>query len=68
MGTVDEGKDANLVLLNADPVQSVGNLHGISAVVRAGSFYPRQALEELKEQVGAQLHLCRRDQVRLQDV
>ncbi len=55
MGTVDAGKDANLVLLDHNPVERVGNLHGIHAVVRAGSFYSRQALEELKEQVAGRV-------------
>ena len=55
MGTVEEGKDANLVLLDGNPVDSVGNLHKIHAVVRAGSFYSRQALEHIKKQVAGQL-------------
>ncbi len=50
MGTVDVGKDANLVLLDGNPVETVSNLHGVHAVVRAGVFYSRLALEELKEQ------------------
>ena len=55
MGTVEEGKEANLVLLDGNPVESIGNLHRIHAVVRAGSFYSRQALEEIKEQVAGRL-------------
>ena len=55
MGTVDEGKGANLVLLDGNPVESIQNLHRIHGVVRAGSFYPRQALEQLKEQVAGRV-------------
>ena len=55
MGTVGPGKDANLVLLDGNPVESVQNLHRIHAVVRAGSYYPRPALEGLKEQVAGRL-------------
>ena len=55
MGTVEEGKDANLVLLDRNPVESVANLHQIHAVVRAGSFYSGQALEEIKQQVAGRL-------------
>ncbi len=55
MGTVDEGRDANLVLLDGNPVESTGNLHRIHAVVRAGSYYPRQALDGIKEQVAGRL-------------
>ena len=54
MGTVEAGKDANLVLLDGNPVESVGNLHRIHAVVRAGSFYPKQTLDGLREQVAGQ--------------
>ena len=55
MGTVDEGKEANLVLLDGNPVESIQNLHRIHGVVRAGSFYPRQALDQLKEQVAGRV-------------
>lgn len=48
MGTVDEGKDANLVLLDGDPVASVRNLHRISAVVRGGVYYSRSALDDIE--------------------
>ncbi len=51
MGTVEQGKDANLVLLDGNPVESVENLHKVHAVVRAGSLYPSQCLEGLKDQV-----------------
>ena len=51
MGTVDEGKDANLILLDSNPLESAQNLHTIHAVLRAGSLYPKQSLEDLKEQV-----------------
>ena len=50
-GTVEEGKDANLVVLDANPSQSVQNLHGIFAVVRGGNFYSRDALDGLKQMV-----------------
>ena len=50
-GTVDEGKDANLVLLDGNPVERVGNPHGIHTVIRGGADYSRQALAELKKPV-----------------
>ena len=50
-GSVEEGKDANLVMLDANPMESVQNLHGIYAVVRGGNFYSKQALEGLKDKV-----------------
>ena len=50
-GSVDVGKEANLVLLDGDPVGDVQNLHKIFAVVRAGNYYSKDALDGLKEQV-----------------
>jgi imidazolonepropionase-like amidohydrolase len=49
MGTVAVGKDANLVLLDGNPVASAANLHRIDAVVRNGNYYPKDALERLKQ-------------------
>jgi hypothetical protein len=38
MGTIDVGKNADMVLLDGNPIESVQNLHRIHGVVRAG-FY-----------------------------
>jgi imidazolonepropionase-like amidohydrolase len=48
MGTVDVGKAANLVLLDANPIASVQNLHAIHAVIRNGNYYSNDRLEELR--------------------
>lgn len=50
-GSVEEGKDANLVVLDADPMASVQNLHKVYAVVRGGNLYSKDALEALKQKV-----------------
>lgn len=47
MGSVAAGRDADLVLLDANPVASVANLHRIAAVVRGGRLYDRAALDAL---------------------
>ena len=62
MGTVEEGKDANLVLLDGNPIDAVQNLHKINAVVRAGRFYSAQALDDLKEQVAGQISASEPDE------
>jgi len=49
MGSVDEGKDANLVLLSADPTADVQALHQIVGVVRAGRYYDASDLAALKQ-------------------
>jgi hypothetical protein len=53
MGTVDVGKDANLVVLDANPIVSVQNLHKIAAVVRDGKLYTRAVLDDMERKVAA---------------
>ena len=40
LGTVEKGKQADLVLLDANPVEHVAALHGVTGVVRAGRYHP----------------------------
>jgi cytosine/adenosine deaminase-related metal-dependent hydrolase len=49
MGSVAEGKDANLVLLDANPIASVQNLHRIAGVVRAGAYHSAADLAAMKQ-------------------
>jgi imidazolonepropionase-like amidohydrolase len=51
MGTVQEGRNADLVILNANPLEAVANLHDIAGVVRAGTYISAQELGELKRRV-----------------
>jgi imidazolonepropionase-like amidohydrolase len=44
MGTVEVGKYADLVLLDANPIESVQNHHKIDAVIRAGSYRSKEEL------------------------
>lgn len=53
MGTVEPGKDADLVLLDADPLTQVENLHRIAGVVRAGFHHSRRDLDAMKSKVAA---------------
>ena len=48
MGSMDVGKNADIVLLNGNPVESVQNLHRISGVVRAGFYYSQADLDALR--------------------
>jgi Amidohydrolase family len=50
-GTVEAGKSADLVLLDANPIDNVQNLHKIFAVVRAGLYYSAADLEALRHKV-----------------
>lgn len=49
MGTVEVDKNADLVLLDANPIESVQNLHKINAVIRAGSYHGKEELDSIKE-------------------
>ena len=48
MGTVEPGKDANLVLLDANPIASAQNLHAIYGVIRDGVYYSQSDIQKLK--------------------
>jgi ankyrin repeat protein/imidazolonepropionase-like amidohydrolase len=63
MGTVEHGKVADLVLLDADPLQDIRNTQRIAAVVVGGKIFQRAALQKMLAQVEAQaeaehLHLA----------
>lgn len=45
MGSVDEGKQADLLLLDANPLLSAANLGRIDAVIMQGVYHPRSELD-----------------------
>jgi hypothetical protein len=47
LGTVAAGKAADLVLLDANPLEDIANVGRIRAVVTAGRFLDRRALDQL---------------------
>ncbi len=47
MGTVEEGKSADLVLLDANPLDDIRNTRKIQSVVVRGNYFPRSALDRL---------------------
>jgi len=53
MGTIEPEKNADLVLLTADPTASVENLHRIAGVVRAGRYFSQQDLLSIKDRIAA---------------
>jgi imidazolonepropionase-like amidohydrolase len=53
LGTVDKGKIADLVLLDANPLDEIGNTKRIAAVVSAGKLYSRAALDRMLAKVEA---------------
>ena len=51
MGTIEIGKLADLVLLDANPLEAINNIRKISAVVVNGCLLDRKALDSLLAQV-----------------
>jgi hypothetical protein len=49
-GSVDVGKIADLVLVDGDPTQSIGNVSRISAVILKGRLFRRADLDQLLQQ------------------
>ena len=54
LGTVEVGKLADLVLLDANPLEDIRNTRRISAVVLAGKLLDRRALDALLEEAERQ--------------
>ena len=47
LGTVEQGKLADLVLLDADPLQDIRNTRKIAAVISEGKLFSREALDRM---------------------
>lgn len=53
LGTVNEGKYADLIILNANPLDDIANTQRIDAVIVRGKYYGRKDLDSLLESVAA---------------
>ena len=53
LGTIATGRSADLVLLDANPLENIANVRRIRAVVTAGRFLDRSALDQLLTQAKA---------------
>ncbi|MEI9808308.1 MAG: amidohydrolase family protein [Bacteroidota bacterium] len=50
-GTVETGKEANLLLLDKNPLDDIKNTRTISGVFAAGKWYDKKAIDRLLEEV-----------------
>jgi imidazolonepropionase-like amidohydrolase len=53
LGTIEKGKIADLVLLEANPLEDITNTQLINAVVVNGRYLPKEALERMLSEVEA---------------
>jgi imidazolonepropionase-like amidohydrolase len=53
LGTIEQGKIANLVLLDANPLDEIRNTQRINAVVLNGKLFDRKALDKMLSQAEA---------------
>jgi imidazolonepropionase-like amidohydrolase len=54
LGTIEEGKVADLVLLDADPLADIRNTRRIAGVILTGRYFDRAALDAMLEIVAAE--------------
>lgn len=50
-GTLEVGKNADILLLGVNPLREVGNTRKLEAVIKAGRLYDREALDGLLKEV-----------------
>jgi imidazolonepropionase-like amidohydrolase len=56
LGTVEKGKLADLVLLDANPLKDISNTQRIAAVVVNGRYLPKEVLRKMFAQAEAAAH------------
>ncbi len=57
LGTIEEGKIADLVVLDADPLEDIRNTKKIAGVVIGGRYLPKEELDKMLAQVEAAARL-----------
>lgn len=52
-GTVEEGKDAMLILLDKNPLEDIRNTRSIKGIISGNNYYDRSSLDQMLEQAKA---------------
>lgn len=55
MGSVEAGRNADLVLLAGNLIDSAANLHRVVGMVRSGRYFSQRELEAMSAAVAAKL-------------
>ena len=53
LGTIEQGKLADLVLLDANPLENIANTQRINSVVVNGRYLPKERLQEILNHIEA---------------
>jgi imidazolonepropionase-like amidohydrolase len=50
-GSLEEGKDADILLLKANPLEDAANIKTLRGVMLRGSWFPKEAIDRNLEEI-----------------